>query len=206
LWPSAVTSVSWAGEREPCARPRRPERLLRCRRPSSRDDDPTSEAAGAGSGGRRLVHTGARSAVSVAVDEARLASRQRRGVGQPVGWLSTTRRWSRRGSLPPARTRPGTVSHSGLAEAVENGLRGDGPPCTELLVGTCDRRVQTLAIGVIEGIAFLVVEAAKQAIDQLSPFFGREPQRFRSDLLCLSHPHTLRSRDWLDKSEESKTR
>jgi hypothetical protein len=68
-------------------------------------------------------------------------------------------------------------------------------PCTELLFRSRDRRVQALAIDIIERIAFLVVEALKQAIDQLGPFLRGELQRFRDDLLSIGrHRKSLRSR------------
>jgi hypothetical protein len=45
--------------------------------------------------------------------------------------------------------------------------------------------MQALAIDIIERIAFLVVEAPKEAVDQLGPFLGGELQCFRDDLLGI---------------------
>jgi hypothetical protein len=62
--------------------------------------------------------------------------------------------------------------------------------------------VQALAIDIIERIAFFVVKAPKQAVDQLGPFLCGELQRFRDDLLSIGrHITSLRSRGLLDKSD-----
>src|SRR3954466_7814337 len=61
-----------------------------------------------------------------------------------------------------SRIRPGIASPLALAEAVEDCFRGDRLPRAELLLGSRDRLVQALEIGVVERIAFLVVEAPKQ--------------------------------------------
>ena len=62
--------------------------------------------------------------------------------------------------------------------------------------------MQALASDVIARVAFLVVEALKQAVDQLGPFLRGEPQRFRDDLLSIGrHITILRSSDWPDKSD-----
>ena len=62
--------------------------------------------------------------------------------------------------------------------------------------------MQALAIAIIERVAFLIVEAPKQAVDQLGPFLRGELQRFGDDLLSIGrHTTSLRSRLWLDKAE-----
>ena len=150
----------------------------RARRPASRTRLVCGEAGGrerrAGRGQAQVVEGG-------------LALRTREAV-------------ARRGVRARATVAPVSALPSALAEAVEDGLRGDRLSRAELLFGSLDRRVQALAIDIVERIAFLIVEAAKEAVHHLGPFLRGELQRLGDDLLSIGrHMTSLRSRDWLDK-------
>lgn len=62
--------------------------------------------------------------------------------------------------------------------------------------------MQALPIDIIERIAFLVIEAPQQAVDQLGPFLRGELQRFRDNLLSIGrHLRSLRSRSGARQGE-----